>query len=300
VRLVREPLASWQVSFRLDPSPWPAPSLRVRLRWSFGDGARDAEDEAVGEGEPVSVVSNAAQSGPQGPARLTWSGGGIAPGEVRTTLKAGEANRSEVVLRYDPRGDVGTDLVLDASALAGDAPNPTAVGWGGPWPAGSAPDADRLPYVRRETANGRRHTLGAVWRETEGLMAFAGDWVARPQAPPTSGTWRPPFERGGQVAVVVDPTPDPALGALLVRRSDGLPLLATMPSDGAPRPAGAGGDGAVEPRHEIAVVPGTILGPFPPGDVALEARLGAVPLAPATVRVRAGRVTTWEVRWRAQ
>ena len=55
--------------------------------------------------------------------------------------------------------------------------------------------------------------------------------------------------------------------------------------------------GAVASREQ-AVDPGSLLGPFPPGEVVLEARFAGATLPPASLVVRAGRVTTWTLRWR--
>ena len=98
--------------------------------------------------------------------------------------------------------------------------------------------------------------------------------------------------------MVPDPNPEGGLGTLAVRRADGLPLLAV----GGTRPSGRATPMPVEgstptAAFTVGVAPGTMLGPFPPGELVLEARLGAVPLPPTTLVVRAGRVTTWTLRW---
>src|SRR5205085_4428323 len=104
--------------------------------------------------------------------------------------------------------------------------------------------------------------LPAVWRRTAGVLFVAGSSISKPGPPPPRGEWRPVVEPGGYVVVVPDRTLDESLGALFVRRADGVPVLVGAHDD----------DESVRTtphaRLETAVQAGSVLGPLPAGDVA--------------------------------
>lgn len=302
VRLVREALGAWDLTFRLEPTPWPAARLRARLRFTL-PGRRGARDEDLdvdlaGGGLPASQ-----QRCTPGLARVSWSGPGLVPGEAAATVGGpGSTVETTIVLRHDPSaGDEG-GLPLDLARVPAGAGSLLAVAWGGAGflaEGGDPRASDGGPEVRQETPKPPRDLLGPGWRRAAGVWLVAGDFVSRPGPPPSAGDWRPEVERGGYIAVVPDPNPESGLGALAVRRADGLPLLSVGGSRPSGRPEPNPNEGAAPTAaFTVGVRPGTMLGPFPPGEVVLEARLGAVPLPPTTLVVRAGRVTTWTLRWR--
>ncbi|MFO0934328.1 MAG: hypothetical protein U1E39_16700 [Planctomycetota bacterium] len=302
VRLVREGLGAWNLVVRLEPTPWPAPRLRARLRFTL-PGGRGARDEDLDVDLAGGGVPGSQQRCAPGVARVAWSGPGIVPGEATATVGGpGSTVETTVLLRHDPSAGDEAGLPLDLTRVPAGAGPLLAVAWGGAGflaEGGDPRASDGGPEVRQETPKPPRDLLGPGWRRATGVWLVAGDLVSRPGPPPSGGDWRPDVERGGYVAVVPDPNPESGLGTLAVRRADGLPLLSVGGMRPSGRPVPNPNEGAAPTAaFTVGVAPGTMLGPFPPGEVVLEARLGAVPLPPTTLVVRAGRVTTWTLRWR--
>lgn len=302
VRLVREALGAWNLEVRLEPTPWPAPRLRARLRFTL-PGGRGPRDEDLDVDLAGGGVPGSQQRCAPGIARVAWSGPGIVPGEATAAVGGpGTTAETTIVLRHDPTAGDDAGLPIDLARLPSGAGPLLAVAWGGAGflaEGGDPRASDGGPEVRQETPKAPRDLLGPGWRRATGVWLVAGDFVSRPGPPPSAGEWRPDVERGGYIAVVPDPNPEGGLGALAVRRADGLPLLSVGGTRPSGRPEPNVNDGAAPTAAlTVGVRPGTMLGPFPPGEVVLEARLGAVPLPPTTLVVRAGRVTTWTLRWR--
>jgi hypothetical protein len=205
------------------------------------------------------------------------------------------------VVLHDPSAGDAAGLPLDLARGPAGAGPMLAVAWGGAGFLGEGGDgraSDGAPEVRQETPRAPRDLLGPGWRRATGVWLVAGDLVSRPGPPPSGGDWRPDVERGGYVAVVPDPNPEGGLGTLAVRRADGLPLLAV----GGTRPSGRATPMPVEgstptAAFTVGVAPGRCSGPFHPANWCSR-RAWAVPLPPTTLVVRAGRVTTWTLRWR--
>lgn len=105
---------------------------------------------------------------------------------------------------------------------------------------------------------------------------------------PASGEVRVTTRPAGTLVLVPEVLPDPALGVLRVRRTDGLTL--PLPTDVDPKnPAG----GFEVERGEVAPVVrvGLRLGPIAEGRLDLEVLLGGVVVGRVTAEVRAGRNT---------
>ncbi|MCC7138408.1 MAG: hypothetical protein IT460_08295 [Planctomycetes bacterium] len=280
VRVAPEKLATWTLRWRCDPLPWPRERLRATYRLTV-PGERVASEGTVERlaGDTAGPLGDEARSGPPGTYRLTWSGAGVAPGEASVTLGAGEAVTTDVVLRHDAAAGADDELPVDVGRAVVAGATVVAAGLDGTGPQATE---------RTDVWQAPRGVLGLGWRRASAVFAWCGDRVSRAAPPPASGEWRPALETGGFVAIVPDPSPDPALGGLTVRRTDGGMLLR--------RQSDVPG-GAVASREQ-AVDPGSLLGPFPPGEVVLEARFAGATLPPASLVVRAGRVTTWTLRWR--
>jgi hypothetical protein len=94
--------------------------------------------------------------------------------------------------------------------------------------------------------------------------------------------------RGGYVVVHPDRIPDPALGALAIRRADGAPFFQRIWDEGGARSRG-------DPVLEATGTPDCLLGPFPPGPLRLEVRLGQLRLPDVVVNVVAHRVSALSI-----
>jgi hypothetical protein len=113
------------------------------------------------------------------------------------------------------------------------------------------------------------------------LLVLPPDRASDVFVPPASGTVRVTLKPAGTLVVVPEVTPDPGLGALRLRRVDGVPLPLLR----------AGDEYDVDFLEQPEVKLGTVLGPLPEGRLSLEVLLGGVVIDRPVAEVRAGRHT---------
>jgi hypothetical protein len=114
------------------------------------------------------------------------------------------------------------------------------------------------------------------------LLVLPPDRASDVFTPPASGAYRVTLKPAGTLVVVPEATPDPGLGALRLRRADGVPL---------PLFTEVNGGYDLEFHEQPVVRLGTAIGPLPEGRIALEVLLGGVVIDRPVAEVRAGKNT---------
>ena len=167
----------------------------------------------------------------------------------------------------------GTHVMLEVEA-------PPRHGW---WLSAELKDHDTMYWGEHGSQNGGEMEVASTDPVRRAFLVLPPDRASDVFVPPASGTVRVTLKPAGMLVVVPEVLPDPALGALRLRRADGLPLpLLSVTSRGAY-------DLDFTERPEVKM--GTILGPIPEGRVTLEVLLGGVVIDRPVAEVRAGRYT---------
>lgn len=133
-------------------------------------------------------------------------------------------------------------------------------------------------FLRGSGPESRRIHGGA--RGRRGAFVVRPDRVCEEACLPVRGAWTPRLVRGGFVLFAPERAIDPASGAVSVRRADGFPIPHV---DRSPFRSPA-----LEAPAEIELEAGGTIGPFAPGPLRLEVRLGRVLLGTVDLEVTAG------------
>lgn len=260
-----------------------------RFQWTVAvDGAEGAAGKSserltfwLESGKPLSRIDRtAAIVAPSARGAVTWRGSGIDEGRLPFDAQESATLRATVVVPEAPP-DPATHGTIRVEADPEDLNDEgTALVFVGYDPDGDVTDT-RVPA-------GNDHVLDVegAWvlvrgneREPEhGAMAVAGP---HPIVPGTPLVLRP---RPGGYVVFAPVRLRAAGGApLTLARADGAPLFRREH------------DGDIEVRDRFEAVPGTVLGPFEPGEVVLDLRAGPLTWRRFAVDVRAGEVSVLRV-----
>lgn len=215
------------------------------------------------------------------PARITWRGDGVVPGELLLpgALAAGAAIPPiEIAIHADELPLVeGIDVECGRTPPRQDAPFLHATG-----PDSASCEAFGF-YAWNED---RLADLRPGWKA---VVEWGAWWVSRPVTIPTRGRLKFTLEPGGYLLATSTRVPTPGLGMLTIRRADGAWL-------------------GERTAHEIAsddcdggnawhACPGMILGPLPEGEVELIVSLGGEERARIVAHVTANAITTFRLTW---
>lgn len=209
-----------------------------------------------------------------GPGTLRWSGPGVVEGSCGHPGAAATADRPlEVTVRVEPSRLPGTRTVLRLL-------DPTAPDDGVQVVAAicSWSDDDREVGVGSGSSGEEEEAeLGdAQWLYA---VSESGGCAGPLRLPGGAEPVDVPFRLGGTLVLVPDGVAPRALGALTLRRKDGVPIPVRTNARSWEFPRAA------------EIVPGVVLGPLPPGEVVFEARLGPARLGDVVAHVAAGRAT---------
>jgi len=292
--------APGRVTFRRDavakPEPWievpirfvvtgivPVGLRRSDLRIWYAEGTRSAMELARrldwkdGEPEARSLRIWLGEK----PAKLTWSGDGIAPGETQLP-GASDAKESgapiELAIRADDLPFVeGVDVESGRRPPRTDSPRLHARG----------PD----PEVEDDVAywtdfDDKSSDLRPGWKA---IVEWGAWWVSPPITVPKRGRLKFDLVPGGYLLATSSRVVTPGLGRLSIHRADGAWLGERSAYDLL--------DDDCDGDSIGTAYPGMILGPFPEGDVEFVVSLGGEERVRIVGHVKANRITPFPLTW---
>ena len=275
--------------------------VRLMILTTVVQGGRRSEFQWWVSGPPPDQPSEweFGIQGHEGPARIEWREF-TSPGLTRgAAVKTGAADGVVLGTRAEGRADVV--LRIDPST-AGEPPEKERVSPDIPFEFPGLPEARKedgsftivlLPREGRtaeedpeDWAMAFSEAFAGEHRGRTAMFLLPPDLVSDAMLLPPEGPAVVRLRRGGFLLVAPEFLPSSGLGALTLRRTDGLPV-----------PRFSSESDSLEGVHlEPVVVRGTLLGPFPEGTWAFEVRLGGVRLPDARATVEAGRIEVLRIR----
>ena len=303
VRVRLEHLARVTIRLRGIPSTdWPEGGASGTFYFEQGWGTTPHRAAWGSRAEIVGRTTALDFEGVPGQLRLRWEGEGIAEGSREDLfLESGENGEVECLLR--------PDLATAPPSRASANREHLSVWIQGLSARGSAPGLQEEPrvFAVAATEDGTAsETLDSAvslegpepfpvsddfHRSREILAVFGTTHASDPVPVPAGGSVVVTVRPAGLLIVVPETVTTAGMGKLEVRRSDGLPIPVRSADDWTML-----GEARLSPR----VQPGTMLGPFPEGELRFEVRLGRVRLPDATATVRAGHIGVLRIRTRTE
>lgn len=261
----------------------PSGLRRSDLRICYAEGTPEATDwsSAIEWTEGVPDHAPLAIPGGSTPAKLTWSGDGVAPGEILlpSAQEAGAAIRPiEITIHADELPLVeGIDVECACEPPRQDSPFLHVTG-----PGQESGEAFGF-YTWNED---RLVDLRPGW---QAVAEWGAWWVSRPVTVPRRGRMKFTLEPGGYLLATSPRVPTPGLGTLTIRRADGAWLgeRATHEIEG----------DDCDGETAWAARPGMILGPLPAGAVELIVSLGGEERTRIRAHVKANAITPFHLTW---